>query len=112
MCARPGFFPRPFFGRPNGRQGELYMSASEPSAKQYRPETRLVQSGILRSQFAEPPEALFLHQGHGYQYSRFANPTVDMFERRIAAFEGAEAARALSTGMAAVTLSIFGQVKA
>lgn len=103
------------------------MSASETS--KYRPETRLVQGGILRSQFGETSEALFLTQGyvydnsaqaearfkgedHGYQYSRFANPTVTMFEQRIAEFEGAEAARALSTGMAAVTLAMMGQVKA
>jgi O-succinylhomoserine sulfhydrylase len=103
------------------------MSAS--AKKSYRPETRLVQSGTLRSPFGETSEALFLTQGYvydtaaqaearfkgedpGYQYSRFANPTVDMFERRIAAFEGAEAARATATGMAAVTLSLVGQVKA
>ncbi len=103
------------------------MSASE--AAKYRPETRLVQSGILRSQFGETSEALYLTQGYvydnsaqaearfkgedpGYQYSRFANPTVHMFERRIAAFEGAEAARATATGMAAVTLAMMGQVKA
>ena len=107
------------------------MSASKESAKQhkYRPETRLVQSGILRSQFGETSEALFLTQGYvydnsaqaearfkgedpGYQYSRFANPTVTMFEQRIAEFEGAEAARATATGMAAVTLSLMGQVRA
>jgi O-succinylhomoserine sulfhydrylase len=103
------------------------MSAS--AARKYRPETRLVQSGILRSQFGETSEALFLTQGYvyensaqaearfkgqdpGYQYSRFANPTVHMFERRIAAFEGAEAARATATGMAAVTLALMGQVRA
>src|ERR1043165_8510096 len=104
------------------------MSASAHKYK-YRPETRLVQGGILRSQFGETSESLFLTQGyvyddsaqaearfkgedHGYQYSRFANPTVTMFEQRIAEFEGAEAARALSTGMAAVTLAMMGQVKA
>jgi O-succinylhomoserine sulfhydrylase len=103
------------------------MSAS--TDRQYRPETRLVHSGILRSQFNETSEALFLTQGYvydnsaqaearfkgedpGYQYSRFANPTVHMFERRIAAFEGAEAARATATGMAAVTLALTGQVRA
>ena len=102
------------------------MSAS---TNKYRPETRLVQSGILRSQFGETSEALFLTQGYvydnsaqaearfkgedpGYQYSRFANPTVSMFEQRIAEFEGAEAARATATGMAAVTLAMMGQVKA
>src|SRR5262249_26470408 len=106
---------------------EGHMSAS--AKKLYRPETRLVQSGTLRSPFGETSEALFLTQGYvydtaaqaearfkgedpGYQYSRFANPTVDMFERRMAAFEGAEAARATATGMAAVTLSLVGQVKA
>ena len=97
--------------------------------RDYHPETRLVQSGILRSQFGETSEALFLTQGYvydnsaqaearfkgedpGYQYSRFANPTVTMFERRMAEFEGAEAARATATGMAAVTLALMGQVKA
>jgi O-succinylhomoserine sulfhydrylase len=106
---------------------EQHMSAS--TQKNYRPETRLVQSGTLRSPFGETSEALFLTQGYvydnsaqaearfknedpGYQYSRFANPTVDMFERRMAAFEGAEAARATATGMAAVTLAVVGQVKA
>jgi O-succinylhomoserine sulfhydrylase len=99
------------------------------ATKKYRPETRLVQSGILRSQFAETSEALFLTQGYvyddsaqaearfkgedpGYQYSRFANPTVTMFEERMAEFEGAEAARATATGMAAVTLAMMGQVRA
>src|SRR3954465_8285392 len=105
------------------------MSASETSKEtsKYHPETRLVQSGILRSQFGETSEALFLTQGYvydnsaqaearfkggapGYSSSRFANPTVAMFEQRIAEFEGAEAARATARGMAAVTLSIFGQV--
>src|SRR3954471_24502243 len=126
MCARPGIFPRPVFCWPRANREATHMST--PTNK-YRPETRLVQSGILRSQFGETSEALFLTQGYvydssaqaearfkgedpGYQYSRFANPTVDMFEKRIASFEGAEAARALSTGMAAVTLSLMGQVKA
>jgi O-succinylhomoserine sulfhydrylase len=104
-------------------------STKTTTAPKYRPETRLVQSGILRSQFGETSEAIFLTQGYvydnsaqaearfkgedpGYQYSRFANPTVTMFEQRIAAFEGAEAARATATGMAAVTLSLMGQCRA
>jgi O-succinylhomoserine sulfhydrylase len=103
------------------------MSASQQD--RYRPETRLVHSGTLRSPFGETSEALFLTQGYvydnsaqaerrfkneepGFQYSRFANPTVAMFEERMAAFEGAEAARATATGMAAVTLSLTGQLKA
>ncbi len=99
------------------------------SAAQYRPETRLVHSGTLRSQFAETSEAIFLTQGYvyktaaeaearfkgespGYQYSRFANPTVAMLEQRMADFEGAQACRATATGMAAVTAALLGQVKA
>ena len=103
------------------------MTASTPHC--YRPETRLVHAGTLRSQFGETSEALFLTQGYvydsaaqaerrfkneepGFQYSRFANPTVAMFEERMAAFENAEAARATATGMAAVTLALVGQLKA
>ena len=83
------------------------MSAS---TKTYRPETRLVHAGTLRSQFGETSEALFLTQGYvyptaeecearfsgkipGYVYSRYSNPTMSMFEQRMAALEGAEAAR-------------------
>lgn len=94
-----------------------------------RPATRLVHGGTLRSQFAETSEALFLTQGYvyptmeaaearfkgddpGFIYSRFSNPTVAMFEERMALLEGAEAARATATGMAAVTAAVMGQVKA
>jgi O-succinylhomoserine sulfhydrylase len=103
------------------------MSAS--AKKSYRPETQLVHAGILRSQFGETSEAMFLTQGYvyesaasaerrfkneepGYQYSRYANPTVTMFEQRMAALEGAQAARATATGMAAVTTALMGQVRA
>jgi O-succinylhomoserine sulfhydrylase len=103
------------------------MSAAR--VKGYRPETRLVHAGTLRSQFGETCEALFLTQGYvyesaqsaerrfkneepGYQYSRFSNPTVAMFEARMAALEGAEAARATATGMAAVTTALMGQLRA
>ena len=103
------------------------MSAS--TQKTYRPETRLVHGGTLRSQFGETSEALFLTQGYiygsaeeceqrfsgkvpGYVYSRYSNPTMDMFEKRMAALEGAEAARSTATGMAAVTTALMGLVKA
>ncbi|MBI3433940.1 MAG: O-succinylhomoserine sulfhydrylase [Proteobacteria bacterium] len=102
---------------------------SAPAARSHRIETRLVQDGILRSPFGETSEALYLTQGYvydnsaqaearfkgedcGYQYSRFANPTVSMFESRMASLEGAEAARATATGMAAVTVALLGQLKA
>jgi O-succinylhomoserine sulfhydrylase len=103
------------------------MPASK--SKTYHPETRLVHAGTLRSQFGETSEALFLTQGYiypsaeecearfsgkkpGYVYSRYSNPTLSMFEQRMAALEGAEAARATATGMAAVTTALMGLVRA
>jgi O-succinylhomoserine sulfhydrylase len=97
--------------------------------EQLRPETRLIHSGILRSQFGENAEALYLTQGFvydeaetaearfsgkepGFVYSRYANPTLAMFEKRMAAIEGAEACRATATGMAAVTSSLLCFLKA
>jgi len=98
-----------------------------PAARHF--ETELVQGGTLRSQFSETSEALFLTQGHVYEsaeqcekrfsgddpgfiYARFSNPTVAMFEKRIALLEGAEAARATATGMAAVTAALMGLLRA
>ena len=94
-----------------------------------RPETLLVHAGTLRSELGETSETLFLTQGHvyataeecerrfsgddpGYIYARFSNPTVAMFEARMAALEGAGAARATASGMAAVTAALVGQVRA
>jgi O-succinylhomoserine sulfhydrylase len=104
------------------------MSEANSTAR-YRPETRLVHSGTLRSQYGETSEALFLTQGFvydsaeqcearfkgedpGFLYSRFSNPTVSMFERRMIELEAAEAARATATGMAAVTTAILAPLKA
>ena len=98
-------------------------------ARALRPETRLVHEGSLRSPFGETSEALFLTQGHvyasaeecerrftgddpGFIYARFSNPTVSMFEARMASLEGAGSARATATGMAAVTAALVGQLKA
>jgi O-succinylhomoserine sulfhydrylase len=102
---------------------------SDATTARYRPETRLVHSGTLRSQFGETSEALFLTQGFvydsaeqcearfkgdeaGFLYSRFSNPNVSMFERRMIELEGAGAARATATGMAAVTTAILAPLKA
>src|SRR3954469_3249994 len=104
------------------------MSKSPASTASYRPETRLVHSGTLRSQFGETSEALFLTQGYvynsaeqcearfkgqdpGFIYSRYSNPTIEMFERRMIELEGAEAARSAATGMAAVTTAILAPLK-
>src|SRR6266436_6458193 len=104
-------------------------SNAPQSMVQYRPETRLVHSGTLRSQYGETSEALFVTQGFvydtaeqcearfkgedpGYIYSRFSNPTIAMFERRMLELEGAEACRSTATGMAAVTTAILAPLKA
>jgi O-succinylhomoserine sulfhydrylase len=107
---------------------ESAMTMSKASGRLH-PETLLVHEGSLRSGFGETSEAMFLTQGHvydsaeqaegrftgddpGFQYGRLSNPTVAMFEQRMAAFEGAEAARATATGMAAVTAALLGHLKA
>jgi O-succinylhomoserine sulfhydrylase len=107
----------------------MSTSNAPTSMTQYRPETRLVHSGSLRSQFGETSEALFVTQGFvydtaeqcearfkgedpGYIYSRFSNPTTLMFERRMLELEGAEACRSTATGMAAVTTAILAPLRA
>jgi len=102
---------------------------TKTTARTLRPATQLVHAGSLRSGFGETSEALFLTQGFvyptaeaaearfkgeepGFIYSRYANPTTDMFEKRMCALEGAEDARATASGMAAVAAAILCQVKA
>jgi O-succinylhomoserine sulfhydrylase len=90
--------------------------------------TLAVRAGTMRTPFQETSEALFLTSGYayenaeeaearfkgeigGYQYSRYANPTVTMFETRMAALEGSEVAQATSTGMAAVSGVLLSALK-
>ena len=99
------------------------------TTKTWRPQTKAVRSGQTRSNFDETSEALFLTSGYVYptaeeaertfkgesthfQYSRFGNPTVSMFENRLIALEGAEACRATSTGMSAVFFALLAALKA
>ncbi len=99
------------------------------TTKNWRPQTKAVRSGQTRSNFDETSEALFLTSGYVYptaeeaektfkgesthfQYSRFGNPTVAMFENRLIALEGAEACRATSTGMSAIFFSLLACLKA
>ena len=95
----------------------------------WHPATELVHAGTLRSQFGETSEAIFLNSGYvyasaeqaearfkgdeeGFVYSRYANPTVAMFEARMCALEGADAARGTASGMAAVAASLLCHLKA
>ncbi|MFM9941834.1 MAG: O-succinylhomoserine sulfhydrylase [Hyphomicrobiaceae bacterium] len=108
---------------PPGKSAKLADPAN------WSPATKLVHGGTLRSQFAETSEALFLTQGYvydsagqaeerfksesgGFIYSRYANPTLAMLEERMKLLEGAEAARATASGMAAVSASLMCFLKA
>ena len=109
--------------------GSISRKKTQADAKKWRPQTRAVRGGQVRSNFDETSEALFLTSGYAYnsaeeaeatfkgesthyQYSRFGNPTVTMFENRLAALEGAEACRATSTGMSAVFFALLALLKA
>ena len=93
----------------------------------YRRDTKLVRSGLERSPFQETSEALYLTSGYVYDnaeeaaaafageadryvYSRYGNPTVTMFQNRLAALEGAEACLATGTGMAGVFAALACQL--
>jgi O-succinylhomoserine sulfhydrylase len=98
-------------------------------ANKHKPDTLGVRAGGLRSDFQEHSEALVLSTSFVYKtaaeaarkfastapedniYSRFTNPTVRMFQDRLAALEGAEACVATATGMAAITTMVFGLLK-
>jgi O-succinylhomoserine sulfhydrylase len=91
--------------------------------------TRLIRGGVMRSPFGETAEAIFLTQSFvydsaeaaddrfagrddGYIYTRYGNPTVKMFEDRLALLEGAELCRGTASGMAAVHLALTGLLRA
>ena len=91
-------------------------------------DTLAVRAGVLRSNFQEHSEALFLtssftynsaaeaarkfaNEEPGFLYSRFTNPTVTMFQDRLASLEGAEACTATATGMAAIASAVLGLLK-
>lgn len=92
--------------------------------------TKAIHAGTRRSQYGEVSEAIFLTQGFVYEtaeaaearfqelgpdefiYARYGNPTVAMFEERIAALEGAQDAFATASGMAAVNGALMSMLKA
>ncbi|MBT4204061.1 aminotransferase class V-fold PLP-dependent enzyme [Hyphomicrobiales bacterium] len=91
-------------------------------------ESNLIHGGILRSQFNETSEAIFLTSGYvynspeeaearfkgeseGYIYSRYSNPNITMLENKLSIMEGSEAVRLTSSGMAAVFASLFTNVQ-
>jgi O-succinylhomoserine sulfhydrylase len=97
--------------------------ATNKDGKGWRRQTQAVRGGQRRTPFQETSEALFLTSGYAYEgpeeaeerfkgapgftYTRYGNPTVSMFEDRMALLEGAPIARATASGMAAVTTSLL-----
>jgi methionine-gamma-lyase len=75
-------------------------------------DTPIYQSTTFAFKDAEQGAALFSHQREGYVYTRYGNPTLKALEEKIAALEGAEAAQVTATGMAAVSTSVLGLLKA
>ena len=108
------------------------MSANRSTGggvKTWRQQTRMVRGGLARSGFEETAEAIYMTSGYVYQsaeeaeaafkgevsrfvYSRYANPTVAMFEERLRLLEGAETCRGTASGMAAVFAALICQLQA
>ncbi len=101
---------------------------SKKTKSGHRPETEMVRGGLERSRFDETSEAIFMTSGYIYEsaaeaeaafkgdadryvYSRYANPTVAMFEERLRLVEGAQACMATASGMAAVFASLMALVR-
>ena len=104
------------------------MSKFDLNRAGYRPETLAVRAGQERSQFGEHSEALYLTSSfvfksaaqaakrfsgeeEGNVYARFSNPTVTMFEERLAALEGAEDCVATASGMSAIMAVVMAHLK-
>jgi len=111
---------------PKPSKKRLPRKAFEPDV---RLETLAVREGLPSTEWGENSEALFLtssfihpdaataaarfaNEEEAFVYTRFSNPTTMMFERRLAALEGTEAAIATSSGMAAIMLLVMGLLKA
>ncbi len=105
------------------------MTIDQATQRHWRPRTQMVRGGTRRSEFGETSEAIYATSGYVYGaaeeaedafkdrvdrfiYSRFSNPTVDMFQDRLSLIENAPACRATTTGMAAVFASMACMVKA
>lgn len=105
------------------------MSIDYEGQRHWQPATQAVRGATERSQFDETSEAIFLNSGYVYAsaeeaeaafkqdidryvYSRFRNPTVATFERRLALLEGAEECRGMASGMAAVFAALASHLSA
>lgn len=105
------------------------MTIDYERQRNWDPQTQAVRGATVRSQFDETNEAIFLNSGYVYRsaeeaegafnqdidrfvYSRFGNPTVTMFEQRLALIEGADQCKAMGSGMAAVFAALASHLSA
>ena len=112
----------------DGVHGDAASAAPGDPAR-WRPDTVAVRGGLDRSGFAETSEPIYLTQGYVYDsaeqarqafagdvdhyiYSRYGNPTVEVFQERLRLLEGAPACYATATGMAAVFTGLLALVRA
>ncbi len=111
------------------REGSPEERPQEERPRDWAPATRLVRGGQVRTAYGEIAEPIFLTQSFAYDsaeaadrrfsgedpgfiYARYGNPTVKMFEDRLALLEGATGCRATASGMAAVNIALLGLLKA
>jgi O-succinylhomoserine sulfhydrylase len=114
---------------PSGKARHNPQMGTNKKPGNWRARTLGIRGGHTRTPFQETSEALFLTSGYayespqqaegrftgeddGYQYTRFSNPTISVFEERMAALEGAPVARATASGMAAVSAALLAGVNA
>ena len=107
----------------------MSKNIDQPHLDGLRPQTKLIRAGVNRSQHGETSEALYLNSGFvydsaeqsearfkgedaGFIYSRYGNPTVAMFEERLATLEDAEVCFATASGMSAVFAALACQLNA
>src|SRR5579872_4657220 len=109
------------------KSGATKTDATQKPLK-LRPRTLMVRGATARSPHGETSEAIYMNSGYCYEsaeaaeaafvnagsrfvYSRYASPTVNMFEERLRLIEGAEACRSTSSGMAAVFAALLCQLR-
>jgi O-succinylhomoserine sulfhydrylase len=94
-----------------GKNSKIIRGALNKTQFREQSESLFLTSGFTY-QTAEQAEAIFKGDETGFQYTRYANPTIDTFEKRMAVIDGSESCFATASGMAAVFASLMCQLKA
>ena len=94
-----------------GKNSKLIRGALNKTQFREQSEGLFLTSGFVYEN-AEQAEAIFKGDETGFQYTRYANPTIDTFEKRMAVIDGSESCFATASGMSAVFASLMCQLKA